>query len=385
MANESRYLPHTLQFAEQFVSKYRGDQPLLAALRDHFRSFPKMGSKDRKRFTAVVMAWFRVSGKQEFDFSKAALWGLMLNSKLEPVYANAAAELLGLSDHAGIDSLSEAIPWEEAKFFPAFEEISGELDRVAVVRACLTQPAVFIRLVRGREKEVVDELAEKGWAYETINAQLISFQQHYPLHDLHTARSGAFEVQDIASIESGEWFDPQDGQKWFDACAGSGGKSLLLLDKNPQIQLTVNDKRPEILDELQQRFGRGGWKVPKVMQADLSLGIYEGLGPFDGIIADLPCSGSGTWGRSPERIRLFEPTEIDRLAALQRDIIKQLAKVLDEKGKLYYITCSVYARENEGNIAMLCEELTLQCNRKKYCEGYQHGGDTLFVAELVRP
>ena len=243
---------------------------------------------------------------------------------------------------------------------------------------------MFIRLVRGREQEVLDELAAKGWEHELINEQLVSFKQHYPLHDLHTSESGAFEVQDIASVESGEWFDPKDGQQWFDACAGSGGKSLLLLDKNQNIQLTVNDKRPEILDELQQRFGRGGWTTPRMMQADLSLGIYEGLGPFDGIIADLPCTGSGTWGRSPERIRFFDPAEIDRFATLQRDIIKQLVKVLDKQGKLYYITCSGYARENEHNVAILCDELSLQCTRKKYCEGYRHGGDTLFVAELVR-
>lgn len=385
MANESRYLPHTLQFTEQFVSKYKGDQPLLAALRDHFRSFPKMGSKDRKRFTAVVMAWFRVAGKQNFDFSNAALWGLMLNNESEPGYAKAAAELLGLSEPTGLDSLADALAWEEENYFPAFDGISDELDKIAFVKACLTQPGVFIRLVSGKEKEVQDELSGKGWEYEPVNAQLISFQQHYPLQDLHSAQRGAFEVQDLASVETGEWFDPKDGQQWFDACAGSGGKSLLLLDKNPNIQLTVNDKRPEILDELQQRFSRGGWKIPKVMQADLSLGIYEGLGPFDGIIADLPCSGSGTWGRSPERIRLFNPADIDRYSNLQRDIIRQLVKVLDKQGKLYYITCSVYARENEENTAMLCAELSLKCTRMKYCKGYEQGGDTLFVAELVRP
>ena len=382
-----KYLAHTLQHAENFVNNYKGKIALSVALKAHYKAYPKMGSKDRKRFTAVVMAYFRVAGKQKLPFEKTVLWGLAMNDRVDASLTDAALEQLGLSGESFTEiqkRLGEELGWNKENYFPAYTSLSEQLDLNAFIFAHFQQPDVFIRAYQNRVEEVEEEIKANGWEYNRINDVCFSFSINHPFNTLKSFETGGFEVQDIASIQTGDWWQPNAGESWFDCCAGSGGKSLLLLDQESDLKLSVNDNRPEVLDELQFRFQLAGFPMPKMMQADLSEGIYEGLGPFDGIIADLPCTGSGTWGRSPERLRFFQENDIERFADLQRNIINQVSKVLQQNGRLYYITCSVYKEENELNIAKICETNSLKCNKMVYHSAHELRGDTLFVAELDR-
>ncbi|HUN02416.1 MAG TPA: methyltransferase domain-containing protein, partial [Niabella sp.] len=165
----------------------------------------------------------------------------------------------------------------------------------------------------------------------------------------------------------------------WDCCAGSGGKSILAADFFRRYKLTVSDKRKSILANLQKRFRNAGIKSFKIIMADLSKPVSKITGgPFDLIIADVPCSGSGTWGRTPEQMHCFDKNEIDEYTALQRTIITNSISYLKKDGYLLYLTCSVFEKENEDNTKFLSKENGLKIMHQQYLKGYEMKADTLF-------
>src|SRR5690606_20322966 len=105
--------------------------------------------------------------------------------------------------------------------------------------------------------------------------------------------NGYYEVQDYASQQTGLDFEATAGERWWDACAGAGGKSLLLLDQSPGVNLMVSDTRRSILRNLDERFERAGIKSYRQKVVDLTKDSAGVMGDeqFDGIILDAPCSG----------------------------------------------------------------------------------------------
>src|SRR5690606_31250616 len=157
------------------------------------------------------------------------------------------------------------------------------------------------------------------------------------------------EVQDWASQQTINQLTIQAGESRWACCAASGGKSLMLLDREPNIKLLVSDVRLSILRNLDVRFQNAGIRTcyrKKIL--DLSRPIDHLLQEeFDGILVDAPCSGSGTWGRTPEMLTNFNPIEITKYAELQKVIVSRVVPFLKKGKTLTYITCSVFTQENE--------------------------------------
>src|SRR5699024_9689267 len=104
---------------------------------------------------------------------------------------------------------------------------------------------------------------------------------------------------------------------------------------------------------------------------------------FDGIILDAPCSGSGTWGRTPEMLSRFNEAQLEQYAQLQKEILDNVIKHIKPGKPLIYITCSVYVEENEQIVKYL-ETAGLTLEKMQYFKGYDKRGDTLFAARLIR-
>ena len=146
----------------------------------------------------------------------------------------------------------------------------------------------------------------------------------------------------------------------WDGCAGSGGKSILLYDMVPGVDLTVSDIRESILINLKKRFTKAGIPVDKKRVINLSSPPPGGIpGPFDLVICDAPCTGSGTWGRTPEQLFYFNPVEIGQYAALQKKILSGLIPQVKPGACLLYSTCSVFTKENEEAVGFLKEQFHL--------------------------
>ncbi|MNY39623.1 Ribosomal RNA small subunit methyltransferase F [compost metagenome] len=113
---------------------------------------------------------------------------------------------------------------------------------------------------------------------------------------------------------------------------------------------------------------------------DQDLHHYE----FDGIILDAPCSGSGTWGRTPEMLYYFDQHKIAYFSKLQKTIAANVVKYLKEGKPLIYITCSVFKQENEDVVNWLLENLPLKVEKTEVIKGYNDRADTMFVARLIK-
>jgi 16S rRNA (cytosine967-C5)-methyltransferase len=123
------------------------------------------------------------------------------------------------------------------------------------------------------------------------------------------------------------------------------------------IDLTISDVRDNIIINLDKRFSKAGIKNYNSFIADLvTLKQKVPFGPFDFIIADVPCTGSGTWSRTPEQLFYFDIKEIERYSNLQKKIVHNLAPYIKPGGHFLYITCSVFKKENEEAVAFIEEQ-----------------------------
>jgi 16S rRNA (cytosine967-C5)-methyltransferase len=204
-------------------------------------------------------------------------------------------------------------------------------------------------------------------------------------------------VQDYSSQHISEFLPVRRGpsDRVWDCCAGSGGKSIMAFDLHPGISLFVSDVRESILANLKKRFACAGIKKYKSFITDLSHSpLTDQPSPYDFIIADVPCTGSGTWGRTPEQLYYFDKFKIDEYAAMQKKIVSNAVPLLQPGGYLLYITCSVFKKENEEIILFLKEKFPvrpghpgghLQLVKMELLKGYQMKADTIFAALLKRP
>jgi 16S rRNA (cytosine967-C5)-methyltransferase len=105
---------------------------------------------------------------------------------------------------------------------------------------------------------------------------------------------------------------------------------------------------------------------------------------FDLVFADVPCSGSGTWGRTPEQLAFFNQAQLDKYAQLQSKIVQNLIPTVAVGGYLLYATCSVYATENEQQVNALITSGKFKLIEQAYFKGYTQKADTLFGALLQK-
>jgi 16S rRNA (cytosine967-C5)-methyltransferase len=152
------------------------------------------------------------------------------------------------------------------------------------------------------------------------------------------------------------------------------------------VRLTVSDARESIIHNLQQRFRSYRLELPTAHVVDIAdkASLDKALGSklFDNIICDAPCSGSGTWARTPEQLYFFDPATLERYTTLQRAIATNVAARLKPGGRLIYITCSVFTQENEEvvNDVMKATGLTLQ--HMQIINGVDIHADSMFIAVL---
>lgn len=151
--------------------------------------------------------------------------------------------------------------------------------------------------------------------------------------------SGLVEVQDASSQAAILACAPERGQSVLDYCAGGGGKALALaaLTGGP---VHVHDIQPERMRDIPERAARAGACCP----------AWDGTGAFDLVFVDAPCSGSGTWRRTPDAKWRLTEARLSELSALQADILAQAARHVVQSGRLAFATCSVFRAENEAVI-----------------------------------
>lgn len=161
-------------------------------------------------------------------------------------------------------------------------------------------------------------------------------------------RRGLGWIQDEASQLVPLLFTPDPRQRVLDACAAPGTKTLQLLERLPAGGLLVAcDRHRSRLRRARELFERCGAGNLPVLVADMSAGRPPLSGPFDGVLVDAPCTGTGTLRRHPEIRWRLRPEDPGRLGELQLAILDTVAPLVAPGGFLVYAACSVEPEEGE--------------------------------------
>ena len=187
---------------------------------------------------------------------------------------------------------------------------------------------------------------------------------------------GLVEMQDLSSQDLCLALPLTPGARVLDYCAGGGGKTLAMAALMP-LQLYAHDAAPQRLKDLTVRAERAATKVTLT-------GNPQTIAPFDLILTDVPCSGSGSWRRDPAGKWALTAPRLAELMAAQSAILDTAAPMVARQGVLAYATCSLLAEENEAQIdAFLTRHPLWSCTSQRRWSPLA-GGDGFFLALLTQ-
>ncbi len=202
---------------------------------------------------------------------------------------------------------------------------------------------LWLRLRPNDRAAVLGEFAARGWnAVESpLLPGAVSIRGEADVESTEAYQTGRVEIQDLGSQLILQSVGIESGGTWLDACAGAGGKSLqLACILGPKGRIEAHDIRPAALRELALRAERAG-----LSQRIRTTASPEG--PYDGVLVDAPCSGSGTWRRSPHLKWVTTPALLNACATRQLALLERFGPLVRRGGRLVYSTCSLCRSENE--------------------------------------
>jgi 16S rRNA (cytosine967-C5)-methyltransferase len=418
-----------IEVLEAILNRY---QPVAIALTDWGKAHRFAGSGDRNAIGGLVYDALR---------RKASIAWAMGADTPRTLAIGAAPSALGLTpeaviaacdgaDHAppslsdaeqlGLTrSLDEAPAFVQADIpewlWPSFSSQFGEA-AIAEGRAMARRAPADLRIntLKSTPEKVLKALASFGaepCPFSPIGVRVpppVGAQRTPNLQAEAAFQAGWFEIQDegsqIAALLSGA--GPR--KQVLDLCAGAGGKTLALaaLMQNTG-QLYAYDADRNQLKPIFDRIKRAGVRNAQVLRAGDDVAV-DALGPrFDVVMADAPCTGTGTWRRRPDAKWRVKPDALKARMAEQQSVLKRAATLVKPGGRLVYVTCSILPEENTGQIARFIEEnpdfssvhiagnwsAAFSSEAPTSADGrsdsllltpQQHGTDGFFIAVLVR-
>ena len=398
--SSGKYFQKYLQFAISLISTYKGGEPFHLYIKKYFSANKKHGSKDRKHIASLCYNYFRLGGGVAAGTTvedKILLGAFLCNSGFSVSFEQSKPAWNDMADQPLGEKLKAAEGiFDSGKIFPFQRFLSNEIDSDKFADSFLQQPKLFLRIRPGKETVVFEKIRAANFSFTRMNSKClvfsnnekisgaISLDKEAVIQDFNSQRTGDFFSKYFFEQQAGTDLENKNSQiAVWDCCAGSGGKSILAIDTLKNIKLTVTDKRLSILENLKKRFEAATIKHYDAFVWDGASGNpLPASTTFRFVIADVPCSGSGTWSRTPEQLTFFKENEIEKYASLQKSIVRNIIPYLEIGGILFYITCSVFKKENEENVDYILENFQFELLEKEYLKGYETQADTLFIAVL---
>jgi 16S rRNA (cytosine967-C5)-methyltransferase len=215
------------------------------------------------------------------------------------------------------------------------------------------QPATAIRLFTPAAEQ---ELADTGIALSPGNLLTIArIVESGDFTDATAFREGRVRMQDEGSQLVGEIaaITGPGPEKILDCCAAPGGKTLILSERNPAARILACEVSPPRVRVLRERLAGLGDRV-ECKLADATVLSFDS--EFDIVLADVPCSGTGTLSRNPEIRHRLRPDDLPRQAERQRSILASALRAVRPGGRVVYSTCSLEPEENEDVVAAVLAE-----------------------------
>jgi 16S rRNA (cytosine967-C5)-methyltransferase len=226
----------------------------------------------------------------------------------------------------------------------------------AILQANNAQPPMTLRVNarKASRDDVLRDLSARGIAVSPAGPHGIVLAQPRPVHDIPGFAEGIVSVQDAAAQLAAplllEGLQPAGAKlRLLDACAAPGGKTAHLLEL-ADAHVVALDVDPQRCKRIEETLGRLGLAADVIAADALDVQAWWDRQPFDGVLLDAPCTASGIVRRHPDVRWLRRPSDLDRLAAIQQQLLDALWRVLRPGGHLVYCTCSVFRAEGEQRV-----------------------------------
>ena len=379
-----------LTTATTLVSTYQKGKPLVHHLKSFFSQHKKMGSRDRKAISQLCYAYFRCFGCLDSipDTKDKIIASWFLTQDAPNVFLEKLNPQWNAQITLSISEKCDLLGLEHHHFFRFSSLLSPKINSENISFSLLCQPDLFLRIRPGHHEHVTLALNEANLMFE-MNEDTIRLKNGTKIEDLLSLDKEVV-VQDLSTQKTFSQLDadifPSGELSVWDCCAASGGKSILISDiLGKRIKLTSTDIRNNILVTMKERLQKARVGLHRSFSTDLTInsGMTE-ADQFDLIIADVPCTGSGTWSRTPEQHFSFDDSMLSEFQETQRKIIHSVVPHLKKGGILVYSTCSVFHDENEMQVSFFESKYGLKKRNESYFDGTSLKSDTLFSAILIK-
>ncbi len=342
-------------------------KPASECVNEYTRSRRYIGSKDRRQLNDLVWGYLRQRARLDYALPQASL-----AEKVLAVQSGAPLDLKGAPDW---------VRWEIPEWLIAhIPEAKTELP------ALLDIPPVVLR-VSGDRTVIQKQLLGQGIETEptALSPYGLKMKTRKNISNIQ-GLDGQIEIQDEGSQAAALTVPLQPGDTVLDYCAGAGGKSLIFMQMMQNNGCVVaHDVSARSLTELRRRAERAGVLSHIRTTTDLPLFLTDNPILFQHVVADVPCSGTGTWRRCPDARWKLTETQLDALVETQAAILKTVADYVIPGGTLTYITCSLTQDENEMQIEeFLVRHSDFECVSMKRFSPARTDTDGLFAAVLKK-
>lgn len=264
---------------------------------------------------------------------------------------------------------------------PLFDESLGA-KADAVLETLRHRAPVFLRVntARATLSQAQDALAGEGIETQPhllATTALEVTQNPRKINGSQAFSNGWVELQDAASQAVVEALDITPGMRVLDYCAGGGGKALAMAALGAKV--TAHDIAPARMKDIPARAARAGCQIRLAQTHEL-----PSLGMFDLVLADAPCSGSGSWRRAPQGKWLMTAERFSELLDMQKSILSELPAFVGASGEIAYATCSVLDQENTMQVADFMSKNTDWSEAAHVAFSTLDGGDGFYLSRLKR-
>ncbi|MCR6643697.1 MAG: RsmB/NOP family class I SAM-dependent RNA methyltransferase [Terricaulis sp.] len=356
-------------------------RPAAEILKDWMKSHRFAGSKDRAEIGDLVfgaLRWKQSSAwRMGADAPRAWVWGALrwgfgwsaeaiAQSCQDDPHAPAPPSDAEYAALAG-DNIAGAPAyvagdypeWLEGSFTRAFGDARAQEGAALAAPAPLDLRANTLKTTRekliaalGESPKLKEPPAPTPFAPEGVRIPWAQGRT-FPWATEQSFLKGWFEVQDEGSQLAALLCEVKPGMQVADVCAGGGGKTLALSaamqNKGQIFAHDIDGRRLAPLKERADRAGAHNVQIRAPMRTKDALGDL--IGRMDVVLVDAPCTGAGTWRRSPDSKWRLKPNALAKRLEEQRAALALAAPLVKPGGRLVYVTCSVLPEENEDQAA----------------------------------
>jgi 16S rRNA (cytosine967-C5)-methyltransferase len=313
-----------LCLAERIIRAASREHPADAMLRAELRAQHGLSRETGAQVSKAVFAYFRWRGWLDS--------GRLIREQIEHALTLAERYATRPDSFSDAELMARAVPgWLATVMEPM----------PTWVRVLQTEPRLWLRARRGRGRALAGKLGHCRAFGEGPLADILEYRGRSDLFRTREFHAGEFELQDISSQAVGLICNPRPGEKWWDACAGEGGKTLHLAElMENQGSIWASDRVGWRLAMLKRRAARAGVFNYRAMAWDGGPRLPTKT-EFDGVLVDAPCTGIGTWQRNPHARWTTTAQDVKELSKVQTRLLLNAAAGVKPGGRLVYAACTL--------------------------------------------